>query len=496
MKELSGRYLPPFDADSESLTFWGQQRGWTPVMESWLRFLDGAAPLANSGTGTLDDVASLVSSEEIEAIRFEGTAPALAGIAGGRDGRRLFAVFVNAATLKNQAGSSTAANRIVTGTGADVTLAAGACVLLRYDGTVGRWLAMGGGGGGGGGEVNTASNLGAGAGLFKSKVGVDLQFKSLTAGSNVTLTANANDVQIAASGEANTSSNVGAGQGLAKAKSGVDLPFKSLVAGSGIALTGNTNDVTIATTGVAKVTRAAYASPPASPSAGDIHLVTDGPLSFIYTGSIWTPIELNGLYEPMPAVAGFTAANAGGRTTSSTDDKGGIVMSCTDGTSAIDIRSIRKAAPAAPYTFKVHFRPAFASTNYSFAGMLLRASGSGSIVIWGVGHNGNAFQVLCRRYTASTTAANPTYTQSGGDFVLQTFPSLLAGNGIWLQIRDDNTNRIFEVSTDGYTFLSLLTETRTTFITPDEHGLWIAPNVAVGGTTTTMKCFFDSWKSA
>jgi len=37
------------------------------------------------------------------------------------------------------------------------------------------------------GEVNTASNLGSGSGLYKQKVGVDLQFKSLLAGTNCSL---------------------------------------------------------------------------------------------------------------------------------------------------------------------------------------------------------------------------------------------------------------------------------------------------------------------
>ena len=50
---------------------------------------------------------------------------------------------------------------------------------------------------GGGGEINTASNLGSGTGLFAQKVAADLQFKSLTStGGTVTLTNNANTVNL------------------------------------------------------------------------------------------------------------------------------------------------------------------------------------------------------------------------------------------------------------------------------------------------------------
>lgn len=92
--------------------------------------------------------------------------------------------------------------------------------------------------GGGGGEVNTASNIGAGTGVFSAKVGADLEFKSLTDSGPITVSANATEVNITSSAEANTASNIGTGTGVFSAKVGADLEFKSLTS------TGNTVTIT------------------------------------------------------------------------------------------------------------------------------------------------------------------------------------------------------------------------------------------------------------
>lgn len=50
------------------------------------------------------------------------------------------------------------------------------------------------------GEANTASNVGGGSGVFKQKSGIDLEFRSLVAGANVSIVQNANTIVISSSG--------------------------------------------------------------------------------------------------------------------------------------------------------------------------------------------------------------------------------------------------------------------------------------------------------
>lgn len=100
------------------------------------------------------------------------------------------------------------------------------------------------------GEINTASTPSAtGEPLTMAKDGVDLPFKALIAGAGITLTPDEDSITIVSTasggGEVNTTSNLGPGVGLAAPKVGVDLPFKSLIAGNNITFNNSTDTVTI-----------------------------------------------------------------------------------------------------------------------------------------------------------------------------------------------------------------------------------------------------------
>jgi hypothetical protein len=91
-----------------------------------------------STTGSSDDV----SFANASLIRLTGaSAQTITGIANGRDGYVLTLVNAasQAATIANNSGSSLAANRIITGTGASLTVPAGASLTLVYDSGSSLW---------------------------------------------------------------------------------------------------------------------------------------------------------------------------------------------------------------------------------------------------------------------------------------------------------------------------------------------------------------------
>lgn len=82
-----------------------------------------------------------------------------------------------------------------------------------------------------GGESNTASNTGSGVGVFNQKTLIDLEFKSLVAGTNVTLTDLGDSIQIdSASFTTATASSIGTGEDVYNNSSSNPFEFKRIQA--------------------------------------------------------------------------------------------------------------------------------------------------------------------------------------------------------------------------------------------------------------------------
>jgi hypothetical protein len=189
------------------------------------------------------------------------------------------------------------------------------------------------------GETNTSSNAGAtGEGLALAKVGVDLPFKKLIAGANVTLTPSTDAVTIAATagaGESNTSSNAGAtGEGLALAKVGVDLPFKKLIGGTNVSISSAAESLTINASGGGSINRGIplFSFSPGSILAGQGSTNT---IWFIKVAGLFT-MECNSIACFITSVSGDT-----------------MTMGVYDGVSE---NLIASCAPAATGGFQQGFR--------------------------------------------------------------------------------------------------------------------------------------------
>ena len=140
--------------------------------------------------------------------------------------------------------------------------------------------------------ANTASNLGAGEGVYAQQVSQDLQFKSLTAGSGISFVSTGTEIEITSTasggGEINTASNLGGGEGVFFQKSGDDLELKSIAPGTGISITSDDDEITITSS---------VTVPSNINDLDDVDTVTSAPATnevLAWNGSNWVPTGQSG----------------------------------------------------------------------------------------------------------------------------------------------------------------------------------------------------------
>jgi hypothetical protein len=162
--ERSGRKVPAFDAEAPAMNFSNTDRGWRPIMDSWLRFVDGPAPLVYAGTGSQAGISTKdANGETVKSMRMTGAALVILGLADGYEGRELF-VFAEGGSMilgSDSGGEATVTNRLFS-SGGDITMQQGDFAHLFYVNS--RWRVL---------VVGTA-----GAGLAPAGANGDIQLRS------------------------------------------------------------------------------------------------------------------------------------------------------------------------------------------------------------------------------------------------------------------------------------------------------------------------------
>lgn len=239
----------------------------------------------------------------------------------------------------------------------------------------------------------------------------------------------------------------------------------------------------------------AYSSLPAAAQKGRLIKCTDAPFEYFDTGAALHPKGVTFPLTTPPLVAAFTAVNAGGRTTTNTDSKGGTLMSLADGINGRDWRLLKKTAPSAPYTLTVQLFPQLNASNYPVSGIAWRLASNGyisNLVVY-CDSTGTCYMQE-NDETANNNTTSPTFTNSATTTVA--FNGYQAGAGVWLRLQDDNTNRYFMYSIDGMNFRNFKTSVaRANFFgsAPDEIAFLIGNGP---GANTSNACFFSSWATA
>ncbi len=225
----------------------------------------------------------------------------------------------------------------------------------------------------------------------------------------------------------------------------------------------------------------AFASLPAASTNGRLQYFTDAPFFARDTGADWAYWCKDLMVCTPAALTSFsTVVNAASSTLTST---GGTHYAVGTAAAVTNATLWVKAIPADPYvvTFRLLSNPI--SINFGSCGIALRESGTGEFVVLSVEFNTGLQQFNAPKFN-SATSYNSTY---GGLNIQMPYT-----NGIWGRITDNSTNRIFEVSMDGTHWVTLTTQSRTDFVTPDQIGIYVDP----AASSQIPRCVLESYKES
>lgn len=163
------------------------------------------------------------------------------------------------------------------------------------------------------GAIVDGQNLGLGAEVFEGKPNdATMNFRTLDTGVgnlHLTITQTADEIEFVSLAEINTASNLGAGEGVFESKVAEDLQFKSLVGGTGITLSSDANEVTIETFGLGNA--GSYQFTVSFDANGNVQSVADLPAGWSsgVVGNIITITHTINEWPKQISYWGFDATN-------------------------------------------------------------------------------------------------------------------------------------------------------------------------------------------
>lgn len=215
-------------------------------------------------------------------------------------------------------------------------------------------------------------------------------------------------------------------------------------------------------------------------SAGRLFLANDNNYIERDNGSTWDTYGILNRFTP-PIDADFSWINQG--TASIITDTTETILQIPE-TATNNLRLRKKSTPATPYSIIAFINLLNSGLNGTDAGLFWRESGTGEVIVVGLGINSSVCTFRVAKWDSSTTF-NSEYKSVN----LYNLPSCIGG--MWIKISDDGTNRKVHISGDGFNWCQFHSIGRTDFLTANEVGYF---GLNTNATANTIVFFLYSWK--
>jgi hypothetical protein len=231
-----------------------------------------------------------------------------------------------------------------------------------------------------------------------------------------------------------------------------------------------------------------YGNIPSIERSGKIFVPNNGNLIHYDNGTTRNPLGPIFNLSPVPT-SGWTELNIANEGSTSFNNYEYTIKSARNdiGSASNNFRIVHRATLTPPYTVTAAFLAAIQTAydnshlgyDLSSFGLVLRQSSDGKIINFGL--NGYLAFLSSLWDSVTDTSANAVYLDNS--YYLAHFGLL------FLRIRDDNTNRYFDYSSDGINFNEIFSNGRTVGLTANQIGFYLNQVTKSAGY-----CKLISWK--